>query len=66
MGIDREPDWRRHRGHVGFMHQRLLAPEVVKAILRDCHPLELTLRKLAGDTCLPIAWQEQHARLGIV
>jgi len=42
-----------------------LAPEVVKTILRDRHPLELTAKKLAGDTRLPIAWQEQRARLGI-
>jgi hypothetical protein len=42
-----------------------LAPEVVKAILRDRHPLELTAKKLAGDTRLPIAWEEQRARLGI-
>ena len=33
-----------------------LAPEVVKTILRDRHPLELTANKLAGDTRLPIAW----------
>ena len=42
-----------------------LAPEVVKTILRDRHPLELTAKKLAGDTRLPIAWEEQRARLGI-
>ena len=42
-----------------------LAPDVVKTILRDRHPLELTAKKLAGDTRLPIAWQEQRARLGI-
>jgi len=42
-----------------------LAPELVKAILRDRHPLELTAKKLAGDTRLPIAWQEQRAQLGI-
>ncbi len=42
-----------------------LAPEIVKTILRDRHPLELTAKKLAGDTRLPIAWEEQRARLGI-
>ncbi len=42
-----------------------LAPEIVKTILRDRHPLELTAKKLARDTRLPIAWQEQRARLGI-
>ncbi len=42
-----------------------LAPDVVKTILRDRHPLELTAKRLAGDTRLPIAWQEQCAQLGI-
>ena len=42
-----------------------LAPDVVKTILRDRHPLELTAKKLARDTRLPIAWEEQRARLGI-
>ena len=42
-----------------------LAPEVVKAILQDRHPLELTAKKLAGDTHLPIAWEAQRARFGI-
>ena len=42
-----------------------LAPEVVKTILRDRHPLELTAKKLAGDTRLPIAWEEQRVRFGI-
>ena len=42
-----------------------LAPVVVKTILGDRHPLELTANKLAGDTRLPIAWEEQRARFGI-
>ena len=42
-----------------------LAPDVVKTILRDRHPIELTAKKLAGDTRFPLAWQEQRARLGI-
>ncbi|MEM7222743.1 MAG: recombinase family protein [Pseudomonadota bacterium] len=42
-----------------------LAPDVVKAILQDRHPLELTAKKLAGDTRLPIAWEDQRARLGM-
>ena len=42
-----------------------LAPEVVKTILRDRHLLELTAKKLAGDTHLPIAWEEQRARFGL-
>ena len=42
-----------------------LAPDIVKTILRDRHPLELTAKRVAGDTRLPIAWAEQRARLGI-
>ena len=41
-----------------------LAPDVVKMILRDRHPIELTAKKLASDTRLPNAWHEQHAQLG--
>ena len=42
-----------------------LAPDVVKTILRDRHPIELTAKKLVSDTRLPIVWEEQRARLGI-
>jgi site-specific DNA recombinase len=42
-----------------------LAPDVVKTILRDRHPIELTAKKLASDTRLPLVWEEQRARLGI-
>ncbi len=42
-----------------------LAPDVVKAILRDRHPIELTAKRLAYRTHLPIAWDEQRALLGI-
>jgi len=41
-----------------------LAPEVVKAILRDRHPIELTAKRLAKDSRLPTAWDEQHALFG--
>ena len=41
-----------------------LAPDVVKAILRDRHPIELTAKRLANEVRLPIAWQDQHALLG--
>ena len=41
-----------------------LAPEVVKAILRDGHPIELTAKRLANGIHLPIAWDEQGALLG--
>jgi hypothetical protein len=42
-----------------------LAPDVVKTILRDRRPIELTAKRLASDTRLPIVWEEQRARLGI-
>jgi len=42
-----------------------LAPDIVKAILRDRHPTELTAKRLANDTRLPIAWGEQRTLLGI-
>ncbi|MCI0430755.1 MAG: recombinase family protein [Rhodospirillales bacterium] len=41
-----------------------LAPEVVKAILRDRHPAELTAKRLANDVTLPIAWDAQRTLLG--
>jgi len=41
-----------------------LAPDVVKAILRDRHPIELTAKRLANEVRLPIAWEDQHALLG--
>ena len=41
-----------------------LAPEIVKAILRDRHPIELTAKRLATGVRLPIAWEDQHALLG--
>lgn len=43
-----------------------LAPDVVKAILRDRHPIELTAKRLANDTRLPIVWGEQRAMRGPV
>ena len=42
-----------------------LAPDIVKTILRNRHPVELTAKRLADDTRFPIAWEEQRARLGI-
>jgi site-specific DNA recombinase len=41
-----------------------LAPEIVKAILRDRHPLELSAKRLANEFRLPIEWGEQRALLG--
>ena len=42
-----------------------LAPEVVKAILRDRHPVELSAKRLANEVRLPIAWNAQRTLLGI-
>jgi hypothetical protein len=41
-----------------------LAPDIVKAILHDRHPVELTAKRLANDTRLPISWEQQRAKLG--
>ena len=41
-----------------------LAPDVVKAILRDRHPIELTAKRLTNEVRLPIAWEDQQALLG--
>jgi site-specific DNA recombinase len=41
-----------------------LAPETVRAILRDRHPIELTAKRLANQLRFPIAWDEQRALLG--
>jgi DNA invertase Pin-like site-specific DNA recombinase len=41
-----------------------LAPAVVKTILDDRHPIELTAKRLANQLRLPTAWDEQRALLG--
>src|SRR4029453_549789 len=41
-----------------------LAPEIVSAILRARHPIELTAKRLASQLRFPIAWDEQRALLG--
>jgi hypothetical protein len=42
-----------------------LAPDIVKAILRDRHPIELNAKRLANESRLPIAWDEQRPLLGL-
>jgi len=42
-----------------------LAPEVVKAVLRDRHPLELSAKQLSMRTRLPAAWDEQREALRV-
>ena len=42
-----------------------LAPDIVKAILHDRHPIELTAKRLANEFRLPITWEEQRKKLAI-
>ncbi len=42
-----------------------LAPEILKAILRDQHPIELSAKRLSLEIRLPIAWDAQRTLLGI-
>jgi hypothetical protein len=42
-----------------------LAPEILKSILRDQHPIDLSAKRLANETRLPVAWDAQRALLGI-
>ena len=45
---------------LGFM-----APDAIKTILADKHPLELTADKLAKNSRLPICWNDQKDCLGM-
>jgi len=42
-----------------------LAPEILKAILRNRHPIELSAKRLANGIRLPVAWDAQRVLLGI-
>ena len=42
-----------------------LAPEILQAILRNRHPLDLSAKRLVNKTRLPVAWDAQRALLGI-
>lgn len=42
-----------------------LAPDIVQAILRDRHPVELNAQQLCRNTVLPYAWDEQRKVLGM-
>ena len=42
-----------------------LAPDVVKAVLTNRHPPQLTAKRLALRIRLPIAWEDQVSALGI-
>jgi len=41
-----------------------LSPEITRAILSGRHPRELTAVKLAGDSRIAVAWEEQRTALG--
>ena len=40
-----------------------LAPDIIKTILRDQHPLDLTAKRLANNSRLASAWNDQRALL---
>ena len=42
-----------------------LAPDILEAILRDEHPLELTAKRISRDMELPVAWADQKSLMGI-
>jgi hypothetical protein len=59
-------DARVHRSYfTRVLRLSFLAPEILKAILRNRHPLELCAKRLAGGSRLPVAWDAQRALLGI-
>ncbi|MET0371879.1 MAG: recombinase family protein, partial [Sphingobium sp.] len=43
---------------------KLLAPDIVSAILEGRQPVELTSRTLLRPSTMPIDWQEQRVLLG--
>jgi len=42
-----------------------LAPDIVKTILHDRHPIELTAKRLANEFRLPLTWEEQRKKLAV-
>jgi hypothetical protein len=57
-------------GVVGSYFTRILrlsflGPDVVKAILHDQHPVELTANRLSNDIRIPLAWDAQRIVLGM-
>jgi hypothetical protein len=42
-----------------------LALDIVKAILSDKHPIELSAKRLANEIRLPVVWHDQRALLQI-
>jgi hypothetical protein len=47
------------------MRLSFLAPDIVKAILSDKHPIELSAKHLIRNIRLPIGWHDQRALLRI-
>ena len=42
-----------------------MSPDIVRAILRDRHPADVTAKRLANETQLPASWYEQRGLLKI-
>jgi hypothetical protein len=42
-----------------------LSPEILRTILSNRHPIELTAKCLANKIRLPVSWEAQHTLLGI-
>jgi site-specific DNA recombinase len=42
-----------------------LAPDIVQAVLRNRHPIELNARQLSQNTILPLSWDAQRSVLGL-
>jgi hypothetical protein len=50
-------------GSARVLRLSFLALEIVKALLRDQHPIGLNARRLASQTRLPIVWDGQRTLL---
>ena len=42
-----------------------LAPDIIKAMLKNPHPMELSAERLSKRLDLPYAWSAQRTHLGI-
>ncbi len=49
-----------------LMRLAFLAPDIVSRILTGTQPPDITVRKMMGDTRLPLDWTVQRAKLGFV
>ena len=46
------------------LRMSFLAPDIIQAILRGRHPIELNARRISKQTVLPLSWDEQRKLLG--